>query len=184
MRKIFIDAGAHIGESVDRFKASDEYSSDFEIFCFEPVPHFLKYFANRQDITFYNNAVWINNDSSHFFVDETHNKASGSTLNKDKKSGKLNVDKPITVQCIDFDKWIKDNFAKDDYIILKMDIEGAEYNVLPRMISHGSIEYIDKAYVEFHWEKIGMTKEQHVDLIGRLNSLGSFELCPEFYTVS
>ena len=43
-----------------------------------------------------------------------------------------------------------DNFSKDDYIVIKMDIEGAEYKVLPKMIEDGSIEYINSAYIEWH----------------------------------
>ena len=43
-----------------------------------------------------------------------------------------------------------DNFSKDDFIVCKMDIEGAENDVLEKMISDGSIEYINILYLEPH----------------------------------
>ena len=33
---------------------------------------------------------------------------------------------------------------------MKLDIEGSEYNVLEKMISDGSINYINKLFVEWH----------------------------------
>ena len=56
----------------------------------------------------------------------------------------------VKVESVDLSQWIMDNFSKDDYIVIKMDIEGAEYKVLPKMIEDGSIEYINSAYIEWH----------------------------------
>ena len=56
----------------------------------------------------------------------------------------------VLVESIDLSQWIMDNFSKKDFIILKMDIEGAEYTVLPKMIKDGSIDYINKAFIEWH----------------------------------
>jgi FkbM family methyltransferase len=59
----------------------------------------------------------------------------------------------IEVESIDISKWILNNFCKSDYIVMKMDIEGSEYEVLPKMIEDGSIEYIDVLYIEWHdWQ--------------------------------
>jgi FkbM family methyltransferase len=56
----------------------------------------------------------------------------------------------IQIESIDLSQWVIDNFSKDDFIVLKMDIEGAEYEVLPKMIEDGSIEYINQAFIEWH----------------------------------
>ena len=36
----------------------------------------------------------------------------------------------IKVPCIDFSKWVLENFSQEDKVILKLDIEGAEYDFL------------------------------------------------------
>ena len=77
--------------------------------------------------------------------------------------------KPIKVPCVDFSKWILDTFKIDDYIILKINIEGAEYPVLNKMIKDGSIKYIDKLIIAFHSHKItSITKEEHDKLFKKL----------------
>ena len=54
------------------------------------------------------------------------------------------------VEAIDFSKWLSENIKPDDYVVMKMDIEGAEYDVLERMIRDETYKLIDKYYVEFH----------------------------------
>lgn len=55
----------------------------------------------------------------------------------------------MTVQCIDFSEWIQNNVKKENYNVLKIDIEGAEYQVIDHLLNTGAHEYIDEWYVEF-----------------------------------
>jgi FkbM family methyltransferase len=57
------------------------------------------------------------------------------------------------VDSIDLSKWILDNFSDGDLIVLKMDIEGSEYKVLPKMINDNSINLISTLIIEWHdWQ--------------------------------
>jgi FkbM family methyltransferase len=56
----------------------------------------------------------------------------------------------ILVDCIDLAAWIKSNLKKENYNVLKLDIESSEYELLPHLLQHNVDEYIDKWYVEFH----------------------------------
>ena len=56
----------------------------------------------------------------------------------------------IEIESIDISNWIKTNLSEQDLIVMKLDIEGSEYNVLEKMISDGSINYINKLFVEWH----------------------------------
>ena len=56
----------------------------------------------------------------------------------------------VEVESIDLSKWITENFSKNDIIVLKMDIEGAEYTVLPKLIEDGTASYINRAFIEWH----------------------------------
>ena len=53
-------------------------------------------------------------------------------------------------------KWIIENFNKEDFIHVKMDIEGGEYDVLPSMIEGGSIEYISEFDSDGAWISKGL----------------------------
>ena len=53
------------------------------------------------------------------------------------------------VDAIDFSQWVKNNFEEGDNITLKMDIEGSEYKVLPKMISDNTLKYINHLIIEW-----------------------------------
>lgn len=41
---------------------------------------------------------------------------------------------------------------KEDYVALKMDVEGFEWNVIPYLIETGTFDYIDEFFVEIHFD--------------------------------
>ena len=55
-----------------------------------------------------------------------------------------------TVEQIDLSAWMKASFSKDDFLVLKMDIEGAEHEVLPKMIRDGTLSLVDVLLWECH----------------------------------
>jgi hypothetical protein len=63
-------------------------------------------------------------------------------------------------------------FLDGDELILKLDIEGAEYAVLRSMLRDGSIRKISKLYIEFHGDRIGLPQEEHDQLIADLHRVG------------
>lgn len=52
-------------------------------------------------------------------------------------------------QCIDLSEWIFKNVSKENYNILKIDIEGAEYIVIDHLLNTGAAKLIDEWLVEF-----------------------------------
>lgn len=166
--KYFIDCGANDSCSARIFRKLYDPNVEYHIYSFEIEPAFVNNFNNIPKLTFINKAVWIKDVYIDFYRDVYDKRRAGGSLLKEKTSGKLDKDCPISVQAIDFSTWIKRTFSIYDYIILKMDIEGAEYKVISKMIYDGSFDYINKLLIEWHWKKISMTKEQHEELINKI----------------
>ena len=59
---------------------------------------------------------------------------------------------------------LKTNFSINDNIWLKIDIEGAEYEVLKHLIDTNIIIYIKKLFIEFHYEKINLDINIHNEI--------------------
>jgi len=138
MRNIYIDCGVHEGKNLKRHYG-------FEIYGFEPNPEIFTKIETLEAYTkLFNKAVWLYDDKMEFHITK---RSESCSLYPRSDVGETGI---VWVECIDFDKWIKDKFNEDDYIILKMDIEGAEYPVLYNMIHGGSIEYINELFVEWH----------------------------------
>ena len=166
-RLIFLDCGGHQGNSVRKFRSEFDPEGVWEIHSFEPNPSFREHYTNFANHTLHQAAVWTENGTISFFLDDSS--GAGSSILRDKTTGGLAYDQPMTVDSIDLDLWIKENVAPDDYVILKMDIEGAEYEVLEKLIGSESIKKVSEIYVEWHWGRIGgMTRKAHDQLLRRL----------------
>lgn len=168
MAKIFLDCGAWNGYSVEVFRREYDIDCEYMVHSFEPNPRYSKSFPKFDRHMFHDNAVWIEDGYIDFYLDNTTKKKAGSSVIREKITGNLDKKHPITVRCIDMDKWIKDNLNLDDFIILKLDIEGAEYKVLSHMIENGSIEYINNIFIEWHWHKILLPEREHHDLVNKI----------------
>ena len=156
--KYFLDFGGHNSCSSRIFRKLYDPKSEYHIYSFEIEPSFLKYYSNLRNHTLINKAVWIEDGVMDFHLDTEIRKAGGSLI---KKVGKHRHKESIQVETIDICKWIKETFSKDDTIWLKVDVEGVEYKLIPKMIEEGIFDYIDKLFLEWHWYKIGMTLDEH-----------------------
>ena len=59
------------------------------------------------------------------------------------------MDNPRTVKTINFSDFLL-NFDEDDYIVVKLDIEGAEYEVIESILDSGTITRINELFIEWH----------------------------------
>jgi FkbM family methyltransferase len=152
MNKYFIDCGAHCGESI--LTAKQRFGNDIITISFEPVPGLAKQLQeihkNDPTINIQNSAVWINDKIKKFHLSEEYTDGS-SLLNS---LNNLKDDHFLNVSCFDLSTWIKNTFSKNDYIILKLDIEGAEYEVLNKIIDDGNMGLINEFWGEWHDMKI------------------------------
>lgn len=150
--KYFIDCGAHCGESI--LRAKQIFGYDTYTISFEPIPYFANQLKeihkDNSTVMIENAAVWINDDVKKFYIHkEITDGSSLFTL-----YGGVDEGYYIDIPCFDLSSWIKNTFTEDDYLILKLDIEGAEYEVLNKMIEDGTIHMIKELYGEWHHQKI------------------------------
>jgi FkbM family methyltransferase len=77
-------------------------------------------------------------------------KGGSSTMNsylQEKRGGII----PQPTRALDFSGWVSRKFDAEDFVAVKMDIEGAEYPVLEKMLADGSIDAVKIMLIEFHW---------------------------------
>jgi FkbM family methyltransferase len=177
-RRIFIDCGANTCAILRSFVNE---LPGFEFFAFEAQPE-LRSDAERviedlsaTKITFLPKAVWTANETLDFYLATQWgpNYRGGSTLLTGQVGNRAAVDygKPVRVEAIDFSEWLRENFRAEDYVIVKMDIEGAEYDVLEKVVRDGSLCLIDELIVEFHQHmNQTISRERHDSLLQVLKS--------------
>lgn len=158
-RNVFIDCGANLGQGFERLKQSRDLSIYTEIYMFEPLPNAYNFLKEKyKQAKIYNQAVWINNEEKKLgienaTIDGIPNIGHASNILEDKY---LRTDNPqlswseIPIQCTDFVEFLQNNFSNQDNLFVKLDIEGAEYAVLDKLIQTNTLSYIKTINVEFH----------------------------------
>ena len=171
---VFIDGGGN--DCIRMEKYLKKLGSFQKVFIFEPNSIFHESYKERE-YTLIKKAIWIKDCILPFHVSKDQNQVASSLLKEKlcKVNSKIQpyfYENPINVECVDFSKWIKDNIDISTNLTLKLDIEGAEYDVLWKMINDGTINYVKKLFVEFHLDTLPEKKEIQSQLINKLNELG------------
>lgn len=165
MRKIFLDCGTHELEGLESLYKICQLDETWEFFCFEVVEELIPKIKNKPlfnklpKISLINKAVWI--EDSHVPLtldlqfDQEYDYGGATNILRDNYIKPDYIKHELRknareVESLDFSKFIKDNFSKEDFIIVKLDIEGAEYEVLDKMINDGTIDYVKYFFIEWH----------------------------------
>lgn len=174
MKYIYCDAGAYDGDTIGQFYNWGKLAvkpEEFQVIAFEPNPKFLPMLRKKHgaNVEIRSEAVWIKDGEIELAIDQSETPL-GSTVMPGKQEIWHKSPK-VKVKSINFSSWLKQ--FKDDYVILKMDIEGAEFLVLEEMIKDGTITIPKILMVEFHPNKvIEYTTTYKNELIKRIKDLG------------
>lgn len=138
---ILIDGGYHVGSYTKEFLRINPECR--KVYAFEP----MKFNQQKQniDIELYNQAIWTYDGLHEMFI--SSNPEASSLM---KESIHIDTKLSITVPCINFSKWLTRFNYNEHYIHLKLDIEGAEYDVVNKLINDGTIKLISDLVCEWH----------------------------------
>lgn len=156
MHKIFLDIGAHTGQSVHQFYKEIRDASSWDIFCFEPIQFkALKQNTRKyKNVTCYEGVVGTQNKAVNIFP--VPHGGQGATVVFGKLSGDVQYNLPKLVSCFDFVTWFDNSIRDEDFVIVKMNIEGGEYPLmsrLPEILSKIACIHIKLHHTKFEAEK-------------------------------
>ncbi len=99
---------------------------------------------------FHRQAVWIEDGELEFQLQNGHrNVGCGSTMAALQSSNRrLLGGKTVTVPAIDFSRFVLE--LESERIIVRMDIEGAEFPVLRKMLQDQSLSKVQDLHIEWH----------------------------------
>lgn len=160
---VFLDCGGYDGCSAIKFIS---VNPNFKSITFEPNPEMWPYY----DII---PTKLIKKGVSHvdgvmpFTIDHIDGDGSSFVPTKKVLFG-TNQDnsscQTIQIECLGIKDIVERALVKYDEVILKLDVEGAEYDILETLHSHNLLGRLKKIYAEFHWKKCGFSKSRHNNL--------------------
>jgi len=148
--KIFLDVGAYMGE-VAKAVLTSKHNFD-KIYCFEPqlsACNIIREIGSDK-ITVYDFGLW-ESDCVKSLFHSGRKKTDGSSIYFD-KFDKTNV---ISTDCkfVEASSWFRENVKKDDYVVLKLNCEGAECDILDNLFNSGEYKKIDAMMIDFDVRK-------------------------------
>jgi FkbM family methyltransferase len=192
-RWVYIDLGVNNGDSVYSFftgrakypsllTQADIQDNTWIVHAFEANPRFndqldrmKKEIENggRREINLYKStAAWIYNGNISFYVETKNAKHSywASSIKSDMVEEKEK--EQVTVPCVDI-AGLLSQFTDEDMVVMKVDIEGAEFELLTHLIARNALRVVDIIGVEYHHHGASNdTQDQKRILNNTINQMG------------
>ena len=175
--KAFVDIGSHNGQTI--LKAIQTIP-DCDIYIgIEPVISLIEQSKKRIPSEYKDKVIFVNlaidcldsDMKMSTFYEDINPAQLGSSLISDKI-----ITKKREIEVLSFDVlFFFDVFLKKySEIILKIDIEGKEYDILEKLLTTNILkERVKKLYIEWHWYKTSsISEDRHKKLVLDLNNIG------------
>jgi FkbM family methyltransferase len=158
LRRIFVDLGANIGSVSEAFGLDHP---DHELIAIEPNIELLPVIHARSlNLPRPISVIWAAAWTHYGFIDlfkSKHDVASTVVSGKHEHAeygwSQIDYKAPTRVPALDISSWLYRNVRSSDHVVMKMDIEGAEYEVLEKMLVDGSVNLVAELRCEWHIDR-------------------------------
>lgn len=164
MSVVFLDVGAHLGETLS-VAMQPQWGFD-RIYSFEPAPECWATLEALADdrVEILKFGLWSS--------DETLVLHDPGTIGASLSDGKRTSDRTVEVDVRDVATWFAEHLDPDDEVVVKINCEGAECDVLDRLLDSGEIAKIDEMAVHFDVRKVPGKEHRETTTRARLDALG------------
>ncbi|KAJ6315975.1 hypothetical protein OIU78_019285 [Salix suchowensis] len=161
---VYVDVGARsYGSSIGSWfkKQYPKQNRTFDVYAIEADRAFYEEYRVKKGVTLLPYAAWVRNETLRFEINhdpgkEVKEKARGMgriqpvkpSLSSGSFNGEVNE-----IEGFDFAEWLKSTVTEKDFVVMKMDVEGTEFDLLPRLFETGAICLIDEIFLECHYNR-------------------------------
>ncbi|CAA2986334.1 Methyltransf_21 domain-containing Methyltransf_11 domain-containing [Olea europaea subsp. europaea] len=163
-RYVYVDIGARsYGSSIVSWfkKQYPKQNKTFEIYAIEADKTFYDDYKYKKGVTLLPYAAWVRNETLFFEInnqDPSHKnvkkgRGMGRILPVQSSGSSSSSGDVYEIQGFDFAEWLKKSVSERDYVVMKMDVEGTEFDLIPRLFETGAICLIDEIFLECHYNR-------------------------------
>ncbi|CAN4122782.1 unnamed protein product [Withania somnifera] len=158
-RYVYVDVGSRsYGSSIVSWfkKQYPKQNKTFEIYAVEADKTFHGQYKEKKGVTLLPYAAWVRNETLSFEINQDPgHKDVGRGMGRIQpvESSSESASEVDVIQGFDFAEWLKSAVSDKDYVVMKMDVEGTEFDLIPRLIETGAICLIDEVFLECHYNR-------------------------------
>ncbi|PIA37452.1 hypothetical protein AQUCO_03000196v1 [Aquilegia coerulea] len=158
---VYVDVGARsYGSSIYGWfkKHYPKQNKTFDIYAIEADKTFHEEYKTKKGITLLPYAAWVKNETLFFEINrdpgkKVEDKGRGMGRIQPIQSAASSVSDVDKIQGFDFADWLKNTVTEKDFVVMKMDVEGTEFDLIPRLFETGAICLIDEIFLECHYNR-------------------------------
>jgi FkbM family methyltransferase len=160
---VYIDIGARsYSSSIESWfkKQYPKQNKTFEVYAIEADKSFHEEYRTKKGVNLLPYAAWVRNETLFFEITRDPSK---KIMMKGRGMGRNRINPVQTssshmgdkdkIQGFDFADWLKSVVTSNDFVVVKMDVEGTEFHLIPRLIQTGAICLIDELFLECHYNR-------------------------------
>jgi FkbM family methyltransferase len=173
MKKIFLDVGSHIGQTLE--EVSKDYYNFDEIHSFEPSSEnyavLCKNF-NKKNIHLHNFGLYNKNTECILY---SHHEI-GASIFEDKEDlyWKDHTEK---INLKNVSEWINNNLDLNDMIFMKINCEGCECDIIDNLIENNIFDNINHIMIDFDVRKIPSQKHREGETLKLIDGKKNIDFC-------
>ncbi|XP_039173295.1 uncharacterized protein LOC120295789 [Eucalyptus grandis] len=158
-RYVYVDVGARgYGSSIVSWfrKQYPKQNKTFEVYAIEADEHFYAEYKSKKHVTLLPYAAWVKNETLSFEINRDPGQKSedkGRGMGRIQPVQSSSNGEVAKIQGFDFAEWLKNTVSEKDFVVMKMDVEGTEFDLIPRLIETGAICLIDELFLECHYNR-------------------------------
>ncbi|KAF9599257.1 hypothetical protein IFM89_036555 [Coptis chinensis] len=158
---VYVDVGARsYGSSIYSWfkKHYPKQNNSFDIYAIEADKTFYEEYKTKKGITLLPYAAWVKNETLFFEINrdpgqEVEAKGRGMGRIQPVQSSASSLNNVDKIQGFDFANWLRSTVTEKDFVVMKMDVEGTEFDLIPRLFETGAICLIDEIFLECHYNR-------------------------------
>ena len=151
-----INCGANTGQSFELMKKYYP-TTIFKHYLIEPNPEctkiLIEHYSRNPNVEIIESALGTTNGTTLLYGSynhETRTAVGASTLISHNFNTQMNQEGALTVSLMSLSELLKNLSSQFNFFVLKLDVEGSEYEILMDLIDTKSINLVRILYVEFH----------------------------------
>ncbi|PIA59603.1 hypothetical protein AQUCO_00400469v1, partial [Aquilegia coerulea] len=159
---VYIDVGARsYGSSIGSWfrKQYPKQNKTFEIYAIEADRAFHEEYKRKKNVKLLPYAAWVRNETLFFEINR-----DPVQKNDGKRRGMGRIQSTVQssfnfmgdldkIRGFDFAHWLKNTVSRKDFVVMKMDVEGTEFDLIPKLFETGAICLIDEIFLECHYNR-------------------------------
>lgn len=168
MRKIFLDVGGHLGQTIEEV-IKPLYRFD-TIYCFEPFPPCADILADKfDDPRFQLLRYGLSNVTQSLTFHTNGAGDMGASVKTHPDDPKTIVTECPFVRASDF---FAEHIAADDLVVMKLNCEGSECDIMNDLMDSGEVRKIDNVMIDFDVRKYPSHAHEEPALKARMAETG------------